>query len=853
MFSTLAFITWQQWRRHKLRLALTLVAVALGVAVFFAVRTANVTLLHSLNLTIEKLAGKATLQVVAGEAGFPESVWDTVRDTPGVKVAEPVIEVIANTAFPDEGNLLVVGVDMVGDRELREYQFDEEGSEIGDPLVALAQPDSILISRAFADRHNLKEGDQLPLFTSRGRKEFTVRGVFKPAGIGEVFGGNIAVMDVFNAQFVFGRGRNIDRVDLMNDAQTTVEELQRRLRERLPAGVEVLRPAARGQGIENAVSAMSIGMDVASFIALLVGVFIIFNSFSIAVNQRWKEIGVLRALGVERRGVQRMFLGEAVVIGLLGSAFGIALGFYLAVGAERMMSGIAESLFGYVATEEPPVFRLDYALTSLAIGVASSLVAAWLPARAASRLNPVLALHNIETRRREAVLSRTRLFTGLAMIVAGLALTRFGPQRVGTFAQFSYSCLMTFGMVVLLPKLSELTARALRPAMDRLFGSEGALAVDAMAAAPRRTSATVGALMIGLMFVFSTGAYVESFERTVMRWMERMINSDIIVSTSEMARSRSYHFSEELSEKIAALDGVKRLENVRYTFVPYADDTVALIALELDGWFARVNNVIEDADEERARELSVRGEGVLVARNFVNRYKLGVGDRLKLTTPTGEFGRPIVGVIEDYTSEKGTVFLDRALYKQHWNDAAVDAIDVNLQAGVDRAAFKLELQRALKGEQRAFVWTNDEYKRRVLELINGFFLMNYIQMAVAVFIAALGIVNTLLISVAERKRELGVIRAVGGLRGQIRKMILLEAVAASLVGLVTGAIAGALNTYFLVHTAATMIGGFSLPFHFPAWLILTALPAVLVIALAAAWWPARRAVNLRVAEAIGYE
>lgn len=853
MLSTLAFITWQQWRQHKLRLGLTLAGIALGVAVFFAVRTANVTLLHSLTVTIEKLAGKATLQVVAGEAGFPEALWDTVRDTPGVKVAEPVIEVIANTAFPDEGNLLIVGVDMVGDAELREYQFDEANSEIGDPLVALAQPDSILISRAFADKHGLKEGDKLPLFTAKGRKEFTVRGVFKPAGIGEVFGGNIAVMDVFNAQFVFGRGKNIDRIDLMNDANTSVEALRQRLRERLPQGIEVTRPAARGQGIENTLSAMRLGMMIASFIALLVGIFIIFNSFSISVNQRWKEIGVLRALGVERANLQRMFLGEAVMMGAAGSAVGIALGFYLAIGAERVMSGIAESLFGYVATQQPPVFRMDYALTSLALGVAASVIAAWLPARAASRLNPILALHNIETRQREAVLSKTRLFIGLVMIVAGLALTRFGPQRVGTFAQFSYSALMTFGMIVLMPKLTAWAARLLRPAMDRLFGTEGVLAVDAMIAAPRRTSATVGALMIGLMFVFSTGAYVESFEQTVMRWMERMINSDIIVSTSEMARSRSYHFGEELSRQVAALPGVKRVGNVRYTFVPYADDSIALIALDLDGWFARVHDVIEDANEREARDLTTKGTGVLVARNFANRYKLGVGDHLKLMTPNGEFDRPIVGVIEDYTSEKGTVFLDRALYKQFWNDAAVDVIDVNLQPGTNSAAFKTELQRALKGEQRAFVWTNEEYKRRVLELINGFFVMNYMQMAVAVFIAALGIVNTLLISVAERQRELGVIRAIGGLRGQLRKMILLEAVVAALIGLLTGAVAGALNTYFLVRTAATMIGGFSLPFRFPAMWIVVALPFVLVIALGAAWWPARRATNLRVVEAIGHE
>ncbi len=853
MLPILVEITWRQWRQHRLRTLLTLLGIALGVSVLFAVRTANLTLLASLNVTIEKLAGKATLQIVGNEGGFPESVWETVKDTPGVYVAQPVIEVLGSTAYEDEGNLMIVGVDMLGDRELREYQFDEEGSEIADPLIALAQPDSILISRTFAERHQLKDGDKLPLYTAQGKKDFIVRGIFKPAGIGEVFDGQIAVMDVFNAQFIFGRGRNIDRIDLMNDKEVSVDELQKRLRERLPAGLEVTRPAARGQGIENAISAMSIGMTVASFIALLVGVFIIFNTFSISVNQRWKEIGILRALGVERGKIQGMFLIEALLMGVVGSLIGVALGYFLAIGAERVMSEIAANVFSYVATQQPPVFRFDYAVTSFVIGVAASVVGAVLPAVAASRLNPILALHNIETRQRENVLGRGRLIAGVLLIILGLALIRFGPMQVGINFQFSYALLMLLGLIILLPKLSELTARLLRPVMDRLFGSVGVIAVDTMIQSPRRTSATVGALMIGLMFVFSMGAYVRSYQQTVSRWMDRMINSDLLISTSEMARSRTYHFSPDLSATIAKLSGVKSIENARILFVPYAGDSIGLVSLEMEGWFARVNDVVEDADAGEAREKMIAGEGILASRNFASRYDLNVGDSIRLETPTEPFERPIVGLLEDYTSEKGSIFLDRALYIKFWNDNAVDMIEVNLKPGVDAGTVKMEIERLVKGEHRAFVYTNAEYKRWVMNLIDGFFVLNYMQMAIAIIIASLGIINCLLISVSERKRELGVLRAIGGLRSQIGRMIMLEAACIAIVGLVVGALAGILNTYFMVRTAATMIGGFIIPFRFPFEMVLIVLPVVLVISLAAAWWPARKAVRMPVIEAIGYE
>ena len=853
MLRPLAFVTWRQWRIHKLRMGLTLFGIALGVAVFFAVRTANMTLVGSLKLTIEKLAGKATLQITASESGFPEEILETVRSTPGVQIAEPVIEVIAHTAFGDEGNLLVVGVDTTGDQQLREYEFDQSQTEIGDPLVYVAQPSSILISRSFAQKHGLKEGDKLPLYTSQGRGDFTVRGLFKPVGIGEVFGGQIAVMDVYSAQFIFNRGRNFDRIDLMNDPNVPIETVQQQLRDRLPSGLEVTRPASRGQAIENAVAAMRQGMLITSFIALLVGIFIIFNSFSISVNQRWKEIGILRALGVERANVQRMFLGESVIMGILASLLGIVGGFYLADGAAKMMGTITAAVYGFVSTPEPAIFRWDYALTSLGLGIGASMVAAWLPARAASQLNPVLALHNIETRQREAVLGWLRMSFGTAMVVAGLLLVRFSPVRVGGMFPLAYAVLMLLGFTVLLPKLVQWTARTLRPLMDWAGGSEGALAVDTMIQSPRRTSATVGALMIGLMFVFSTGAYIQSYEQVILGWMNRTINSDLFVTTSELARSRTYHFSEEISQRIAEIPGVKRVENVRFTFVPYGGDHVALIAIEAEGWFARVRDVIVEGDEKKARRLMPKGEGILISHNFSTRWLVGVGESLQLETPTGPLERPILGIIDDYTSEKGTIFMDRALYKACWKDHAVDFIDINLQPGVNRVAFKSQLQILVKGVQHAFIYTNAEYKQWVLHLVDQFFMLNYMQMVVAVFVAALGIINTLMISVSERRREIGIVRAVGGLRSQIRKMVLLEAMALAIVGVITGALAGAFNTYFLVRTAGMILAGFIIPFRFPSTLILVTLPIVVGIALAAAWWPARHAVRLRVIEAIGFE
>ena len=853
MFAALWHISLQQWWNHRLRLLLTTMGIALGVAVFFAIRTANITLLDSLRLTVEKVAGKATLQITAGETGFPEEVLDKVRATPGVKVAEPIIEVIARTGFAEEGNLLILGVDTAGDQQLRDYQFDKSKTQVADQLVFLAQPNSIVLSRAFANRHSLKIGDTFPLYTSLGRKEFTVQGIFEPVGIGEVFGGNIAIMDVYSAQVVFNRGRNFDRIDLMNSPDVPVETVQKNLRAKLPAGLEIVPPQSRGQDLESAVTAMRVGLTITSFTALLVGIYIIFNSFTIAINQRWKEIGILRAVGVERRNINLMFLFEAFLMGVFGSLLGIAVGYYLAAIGVKVMANMASAIYGFMSTSTPVVFSMRYALISFALGVGTSIFGAWFPARAASQLDPTMALHNIEARNREAVLGWRRVTLGLVLTLSSLALMIWTPSGVGATFQFSYAVLLLLGLTALLPKLIEMISHLLRPFMDWAGGAEGSLAVDAMIQCPRRSSATVGALMVGLMFVFSTAGYIQSYRHMVDRWVKESLNADIFVATSTTMRSTTYHFKEELGQQIAAIPGVKRLENVRFTTIPYDGDSAALIAIEMDGFMARAVDAVEGKSKNILESELPKGEGLLVSRNFATRWKTHVGDSLTLNTPNGVLQRPVLGVLDDYRSEKGTIFIDRALYKQYWHDDAVDFFLITLNPGVDAVAAKRQVQNLTSNTVHAFVYTQVEFKKWVYGLVDQFFVLNYMQLVIAVIVSVLGIVNTLMISIFERKREIGIIRAIGGLRVQIRKLILLEAVAISIVGVALGALAGMLSTEFENHTVSMVLVGYAVPFYVPWRLILISLPLVIMVSLVAGWWPAQHAVDNPIIEAIGYE
>jgi putative ABC transport system permease protein len=853
MFGALTQITLREWQRHKLRLALTVLGISLGVAVFFAIRTANQTLVGGLSATIAKLAGKSTLQIVAGEAGFSQDILRRVRSTSGVQYAEPVVETFATTELAGGEKLLILGLDTSSELKIYSDSFDQNQVTIKNPLAFSGRSDSIALTRSFADRFSLKEGDRILVDVQSGRRELTIRGLFSASGSGSVFDGNVAVMDLAAAQDAFGRGNNIDRIDVANVSDVSVGDLQNTLTDWLPSGIKAVRPDLRGQSLENAVSSMNYGLTIMSFLALTIGIFIIFNSFSISLNQRWKEIGILRSLGVPRVNIQRMFLFEAALMGLIGSIIGVAIGFGLAKIAMRFVSNVTASFYGFVSLPQQLDFSFIYARQAIIAGLLTALVAAWLPARAAAKLDPALALHNIESRQPEYGISLVRLVTGFVCVSGGFLLVASVSANIGSNNELLYSFIMQLGMVLLVPAFTTIGARIIRPVMDRLFGAEGLIAIETMARSPRRTSSTVIALMIGLGFVFSYGAFIKSQKTAINRALDKAISADILVAASNEVHSRTYHFSEATANRIAAFPEIAAADVTRIALTTYGAEEILISAHDMNAYFAVSPDLLDFGDRESALPSTASGDGMLVSNNFAARWNVRLGDFITLDSPSGPLSLNVVGMLDYYRSEKGTVFIDRSLYKRYWGDSDVDYVFIDLKEGVDRTAFKEKVETNLRGEQKSFVYTHEEYKRWISGIVDQFFGLMYVQMSIAFFIASIGLVNTMVISVTERRRELGIFRAIGGLRRQVVKMILLEAIAISLIGLFVGTLAGILNAYFLVNAATRIVAGYTLPLIFPISMVLAAIPVVILVAVMSAWFPARGASRLNVVEAIGYE
>jgi putative ABC transport system permease protein len=670
------------------------------------------------------------------------------------------------------------------------------------------------------------------------------------AGMTRAFGGNLAIMDIYAAQQVLGRGRRFDRIDVRAKDGVTIDQCQAALKAALGPGFEVDPPSARGRQFEALLQSYSTALMISSLFALMVGMFIIYNSFSIAVTHRRSEIGILRALGATRSQIQRLFLLESIIAGGLGSVLGALLGITAALGIARYMSAVMETAGG--VAQRVTELQIDPALMAggILIGVATSIFAAWIPARNAARVDPVKALQ----KGKYQVLSfgenrRRRWVAAAAFLIATICLF-FSSSKPAFYS--GYILMMGAGLL-LAPALTLLLSKALRPILKRLLPAEGTLAADSLVQAPRRTSATVSALMLSLAMVVGFGGFAHSFYSSVEEWMDNVLNPDFFVAPSENLATRSLAFPEEIGSVIESVEGVDQVQLVRDARVTYHEIPVMVIAVETAKVAKTVRRIPVAGSLDEMDRLTAEGKGLVVSESFATNLKTKMGDVVDLPTPSGFLRLPVVGIIRDYSDLQGSVLIDRSVYRKWWNDDTANIARVYVKKGHAVGAVRQRVIDTLSSHRRLLVLTNREVRDWIMKLLDQWFAMTYNQIVVAVLVAVLGIVNTLTVSITDRKRELGVMQAVGGLRSQVRRTVWIEALSIGVIGLVLGMGLGAINLYYSLGMVQRDLGGIALDYIFPASFAALMVPIILGAALIAALGPAEAAVRGSLVQALEYE
>lgn len=800
-------------RRHPWQTGLSIVGIALGVAVVVAVDLANQSARQAFMVSAERLTGKATHQVVAGPAGVAESVYRTLRVERRLRQSAPVVE-----GFVQHGDdtLRLVGVDPLAEAPFRSW---ETGTSADAARRLFVEPDTALLSAITARRLGLDSDDPLALSVAGRPATLRIVGLLDSDTPAALEG--LLVTDISTAQELLGRVGRLDRIDLILEPRQAEA-----LDSALPAGLHLEIPAARTRVMSEMVAAFQTNLTAMSLLALLVGAFLIYNTMTFSVLRRRQSLATLRILGVTRRSIFFWVLVEALLLGLVGTALGLLLGTLTAHYLVHLVTRTINDLYFVLTVTQLMVTPLVL-VKGACVGLGITLLASCAPALEAAGTLPAQALRRSLLEHRVHRGLRWLTLAGVVALPAGWWLA--GNAAYGLVGGYVGLFLVIGGYSLLVPLGVSLLSR-IGGRLARRFGLLTRLTLRGIDANLSRTGLAIAALGVAVAATLGVSIMIGSFRATVVDWLDYTLSGDIYVSALSSQSGDDDALPPQVRARIGSLPGVAATSGGRRVIVNSEYGDVTLLALDPA---ARSQTGFRFAAPPLADLWSRyrRGEVLLVSEPYAWHHHLRTGDSLRLHTLRGPLTLPIGGVFYDYGSERGLVSLVHASYTQWWNDAALSTLGVFLEPGVATAGVVAAIHSALDGLDVALRIRSDrEIREQSLAIFDRTFAITRILRLLAIGVAFVGVFSALLALQLERTREQAILRATGVTPGQLARLTLAQT---GLMGVYAGVLSlplGWLMARVLIDVINRRAFGWSIEAQLPS----TAVPEALLLAVSAA-------------------
>jgi len=827
--------------RHPWQLGLALLGICIGVAVMVAVDLASDSSRKAFLLSMSTINGAATHQIVGGPAGLDENLYTTLRVDEGVRGIAPVID-----GYIDyDGTVLhLLGVDLFAEQNFRAYalpEMQQDDGQSAEDIVrrVLTKPGALLLSSQTASTLGLQVDDEFQIVAAGNSFGAVLVGLLSDD---KQALHNLAIVDIAVAQEWLAFGGTLSRIDVRIPPEDG-GRLEEKIRAVLPLDAQLLDASGRSRSVTELSNAFMTNLTAMSLLALLVGIFLIYNSVGFTVLQRRELIGVLRALGLTRDESFRLIMAEAAILGIAGAILGVGLGIWLGDGLLALVSRSINDLYFRISVTD--LLVSPWSVTKgLMAGFGATLLAAAVPAIEAASYRPQLAITRSVLEHRTRSLLPFLTASGVTAVALAFVLLKISGSSL--IAGLAALLLLILGFAVCIPLFVKLVTRWLAPLADRLGGISARLAVSGIGASLSRTGVAIVALAVAVSATVGVTVMVDSFRGAVSEWIDNSLQSDIYVGVPFGS------LNPELIQDLGRVPGVANYSARRRAWLETPQGRTRIIAEQMAaGSYAAAT--ILDADAKQAWQQFDEEEAVLVSEPFAYKNQLGSGDTLILVTRSG--GKPfrIAAIYQSYDAGSGSVFMSRATYVKHWNDETIDALGIYLERGADIEKVMLELKRTSNGKQAILVRSNRDVRDLSLQIFDRTFVITNVLYWLAVSVAVIGILGAMLALQLERARELAVLRALGMTPGQLGRMVTLQT---GLIGLLSGIAAiplGLLMAWILIDVINRRSFGWSMDIRISPDVLLSALALSVGAALIAGLYPAYRAARAQPALAMREE
>jgi putative ABC transport system permease protein len=835
--------------KEPARTILTILAVTLGVAVVLAIDLAGAAATGSFHASMETLAGDNDLEVVAS-GGVPETVVGTIEALPYLIRVSPRIEDFA-VILDTKQTIPLVGLDLVAESSsdrrgvISESNSSEAFASSENTMRSLQDPSSIWVGASLGR----KPGDRVSLLINDQVREFTVRGIYPDSNGSE----SAIVMDLAAAQRALNRFGRVDRILLKTPEAPSLQEWQQRVRSALPDGVVVRAQGTSTNENRRMLAAFRWNLRLLSYIALIVGAFLIYNTISVSVVRRRPETGIVRALGAGRGAVLAAFLGEAAFFGLAGAALGLPVGRVMASGAVKLMAATVESLY---VSSSPGSIELNAWSVVLAffIGVGVAVVSAYSPAREASLVSPEEAMARGRREYMTRVHKSRDLWIALILGVAATAASRVPAIEGKPVFGYLAAVLLVVASALAIPAFTDTLISHSSRWLGKILGVEALLASQSLSGSLRRTSVLVAALSTAIAMMTSVGIMVGSFRETVLIWINDRLPADLYLRPAgNPAPDRHPTVSLELADKISKLPGVAGVDRLRAYEISYEGMPATLASVDLSALRSdHQSNFFSRRPTEQVLSQIRNTDAVVVSEPFTYKHHVRAGDTITLALGTSRPSFRIADVYYDYGSERGSILMDRQTMLRYLPDPTPSNLAIYVAPNASVESVREEITQASVG-YRVLLASNRDLRTEAIRIFDRTFSITYALEAVAVLVAVMGIAGALLALVIDRRREIGLLRFLGAAAGQVRKQILVEAGLLGLLANFAGLALGCALSLVLIYVINKQSFGWTIRFHWPVAILLGALSVVYMATVLAGLYPAQVAVRLNPLEAVHEE
>ena len=717
--------------------------------------------------------------------------------------------------------------------------------------------DSIFLGHGVATRMGLKVGDSVDIRIGKQEFKMVIRGLVTPSSPNRQRLNDAAIMDIAAAQALFGYQGKLDQVNLVLSKDVSVAEVIEDLKEILPSTTTLSRASQRTQQVDAMVKAFQFNLTMLSTVGLLVGLFLVYNAISFSVVQHRREIGILRAVGMSRTQISLIFMSEAGIVGLLGGIVGCGFGFLMAQVLTLLVSQSVTDLYG-VATVGRLPFSSNMILEGCCLGFGVAVIGAIQPCLEASGTVPTRALapgdYEVTT------VKHSGYWAGIAVGLFALAGVMSGLPPMGGVPLFGYAAVVfvLLGCTLLGPLLLRglQWARTCRSCGE--WSVTGSLAAEQLVRNPGRSSVTLSALVIGLTIMVGVGAMIQSFRYTVELWIDQTMMADVIVAPTlwwegNDSDKEVASLSFEAQTAARAIPGVMAIDPYREVRAMAQGTQVVLVSRDIRLHAERSQYLFEAGDSTTILKKMITQKGVIVSEVLGERLGVQRGDILVLATPQGLKEFPVLGRFYDYATDGGKVVMDQSVYQKLWSDQTSSVLAVYLEPGVQLAQVRSRIEEGIGAEQSVTTISNAELRTEILDIFDRTFRVTYVLELIALCVAVLGIVNTLITAILERQREIATLRALGASSTQIQKLVFWESGYLASLGAILGVLGGLTLSVLLVKVINKQSFGWTIQLMIPSMTIVEAVCVAAMAGLLAGYIPAKWAAKQRIAEGLRYE